>query len=146
MINYKKKITLNKHNDLWYIQTDKNDRYETFVIDNINTPWTKWWEMQNQSDLRLWQKEILRDIASKLSDLKPFIVYKKSAGYSQPHDIALAYSESLQIWILITERDFWFIQNDYGQVNFDVEDSMGSILDKNSRLEIGLLRDHLPYS
>lgn len=145
MINYKKKITLQKKNDAWYVDTDRGDRYETFPIDNTHTPWTKWWEMQNQSDLRLWQKEIIRDFGSKWPDLNPYMVYKRNAGYSQPHDIALARSESNKVWILSTERDFWFIVSDYGQVDFHIEQSMGSVLEKDSRLEMGKLRDALEY-
>lgn len=145
MINYKKKITLQKNGDTWYLQSDKGDRYETFAIDNTTTIWTKWWEMQNQSDLRLWQKDILRDIGSKWPDLTPFIVYKRNAGHSQPHDICLARSERNKIWILITERDFWFIQSDYGQVDFHIDQSMGSVLDQAQRIEMGNLRDALEY-
>lgn len=146
MINYRKTISLQKSKDnTWFIQTDKGDRYETFPIDNTITPWSKWWEMQNQSDLRLWQKDILRDFGSKWSDLIPYMVYKRNAGYSQPHDIALAHSERNKIWILSTERDFWFVSSNYGQVDFVIEDSMGSILDQKSRLEMGILRDALEY-
>lgn len=145
MINYRKKITLQKNGDAWYINTDKGDRYETFPVTNTSTPWTKWWEMQNQSDLRLWQKDIIRDFGSKITDLTPFVVYKRNTGYSQPHDITLARSESLKIWILATEQDFWFAVSDYGQVDFVIDESMGSVLDKNSRLEMGLLRDALEY-
>jgi hypothetical protein len=146
MIKYKKKITLQQSKDAWYILSDKGDRYETFVIDNTKTPWSKWWEMQNQSNLRLWQKDILRDFGSKWSDLTPHMVYKRNAGYSQPHDLALARSEINKVWILITERDFWFVASNYGQVEFDIEDSMGSVLNPPHRLEIGLLRDHLKYN
>lgn len=146
MINYKKQITIQRNSDgTWYIQTDKGDRYETFVIDNTNTPWSKWWEMQHQSDLRLWQKDILRDFGSKWPDLTPFMIYKRNAGHSQPHDICLARSERNKIWILITERDFWFVNSDYGQVDFRIDESMGSVLEQQNRFEMGNLRDALEY-
>jgi hypothetical protein len=145
MINYKRKIELQKQNDAWYIQSDKGDRYECFAIDNTRTPWTKWWEMQHQSDLRLWQKEIIRDFGSKWADIVPYIVYKRNAGYSQPHDICLAHSEINKVWILSTERDFWFVQSNYGQIEFHIDNSMGSILEQPSRLEMGKLRDALVY-
>lgn len=145
MIKYKKKITLQKNNDAWYIESDRADRYETFAIDNTATPWTKWWEMQNQSDLRLWQKDILRDFGTKWPDLTPYIVYKRNAGHSQPHDICLARSERNNIWILITERDFWFVKSNYGQIEFNIDQSMGSVLDQTHRLEMGNLRDALEY-
>lgn len=146
MINYKKKITLQKRSDgTCYLESDRGDRYETFAIDNTKTPWTKWWELQNQSDLRLWQKDIARDFGSKWPDLCPFVVYKRNAGHSQPHDICLAHSQKNKIWILMTERDFWFVNSDYGQIDFLVSDSMGSVLDSDNRLQMGLLRDALEY-
>lgn len=145
MINYRKKITLQKQNDTWHIDSDKGDRYECFGIDNTKTPWTKWWDMQNQSELRLWQKDIIRDFGSKWNDIVPFMVYKRNAGHSQPHDIVLAHSEINKVWILCTERDFWFVQSEYGQVDFHTDNSMGSVLEKQARLEMGLLRDALEY-
>lgn len=146
MIKYRKKITLQNVNDnVWYINSDKGDRYESFAIDNTSTPWTQWWGMQHQSPLREWQKDILRDFGSKWPDLMPYIVYKKNAGHSQPHDICLARSQLNKIWILITERDFWFVNSDYGQVEFNIDDSMGSVLDKDHRLQMGYLRDRLEY-
>jgi len=145
MIDYRKKIVLQKSNDAWYINTDKGDRYECFPIDNTATPWTTWWGMQHQSELRLWQKDIVRDFGSKWPDLSPFMVYKRNAGHSQPHDIVLAHSEINKVWILVTEQDFWFVQSDYGQVDFGCELSMGSVLDQQARLEMGLLRDALAY-
>lgn len=145
MINYKKQISLQKQNDNWYIDTDRGDRYECFSIDNTKTPWTKWWEMQHQSELRLWQKDIIRDIGTKWPDLVPYMVYKRNAGHSQPHDIVLAHSDANKVWVLSTERDFWFVASDYGQIDFHIDRSMGSVLEKNSRLEMGLLRDALEY-
>lgn len=146
MIKYRKSIQLQKTSqDTWYIQSDRGDRYECFQIDNTRTPWSKWWEMQNQSDLRSWQKDLMRDIGSKWPDLTPYMVYKKNAGHSQPHDLALARSEKNHVWILSTAKDFWLIPSDYGQVTFDQENSMGSVLDRDCRLEIGRLRDLLEY-
>lgn len=145
MINYRNKVSIQKSGESWYITTDKTDRYETFPIDNTKTPWGKWWEMQNQSDLRSWQKDLIRDIASKWTDLTPYMVYKRNAGYSQPHDIALAHSQRMKVWILSTESDFWIVQSDYGQVDFHKDQSMGSVLDQDTRSEIGIFRDLLDY-
>jgi hypothetical protein len=146
MINYRKKIVLQKSaNTGWYLESDRADRYEVLPVTGTQTPWTQWWDKQNQSELRNWQKDIIRDFGSKWSDLNPYLVFKRGGGYSQPHDIVLARSEKFKIWILITEKDFWFQSSDYGQVEFLNEDSMGSVLDKDSRIEMGLLRDALPY-
>lgn len=146
MIRYNKTIQLQKTSQgTWYLQSDRGERYECFAIDNTNTPWTTWWEMQNQSDLRLWQKDIIRDFASKWPDMLPYVIYKRNAGHSQPHDMALARSERNKIWILSTEEDFWFIKSDYGQVDFSREHSMGSVLQRENRHEMGLLRDALDY-
>jgi hypothetical protein len=137
MIKYKKTITIAKHhNDNWYIDTDKSDRYECFAIDNTTTPWTKWWEMQNQSDLRVWQKDIIREFATHISDMMPFMVYKRNAGHSQPHDIMLAHSEERKLWILSTETDFWITETNYGSFELNKQDSLGSVLDKSHRFEI----------
>lgn len=145
MINYKKKITLNSMGDSWYLQSDRGDRYETFEIDNTNTPWTRWWDMQNQSDLRSWQKDIFRDFATKWRDIRPFVIYKRNSGHSQPHDLCLARSLDNEVWILSTERDFWFLQSNFASVDFTLDQSMGSVLDPVSRREIMRLRDALEY-
>ena len=137
MIKYKKQIIIARYpSGDWYINSDRNDRYECFAITNTNTPWTKWWEMQDQSELRLWQKDIMRMFASKLSDLEPYVIYKKNQGYSQPHDLALCHSQSFNLWFLSTQDDFWIIQSNYGQVELPIEQSLGSVLQRQHRDEI----------
>lgn len=118
MINYKKRITLSRHSSGdWYLHTDKGDRYEAFAVAQSNTKWSQWWGMQHQSDLRLWQKDILREFAnSHFPDLTPYVVYKKHQGHSQPHDIAVAFSEEDKTWLVITSEDFWIVNSDYGEI------------------------------
>lgn len=136
MINYRNTITVSKRqNDEWYIDTDKGDRYQTFAVMNSKTVWTEWWQMQHQSDLRLWQKDILREFANRyFEDLSPYVVYKSQHGRNQPHDIALAHSDIDKVWLLMTQHDFWLIKSDWGEITVKRgQDSMGSILDENNR-------------
>jgi hypothetical protein len=144
MINYRKQIIVGKYpSGDYYIDTDRGDRHECFAITNTDTPWTKWWEMQDQSDLRLWQKDIMRTFASKINDIKPYVVYKKNQGYNQPHDIAMCYSETTNLWLLATKNDFWIVESNYGQVDFPIDDSLGSVLDRAVRDEIWKVYDAL---
>lgn len=136
-INYQVQISIKStQSDDLRIDTDVKDQYLCFPVQNDSTPWSKWWEMNDHSDLRLWQKDIMRDFGSKWPDLTPFVVYKKNHGYSQPHDIALAHSESKNIWILITSRDFWITAKNTTPIDFYKNKSMGSILDPAVRKEI----------
>lgn len=146
MIKYRKTITLNQRpSGEFQLKSDQGSQYEAFAIANTLTPWSAWWDMQNQSDLRLWQKDILRDFGTHWPDLTPFIVYKRNAGHSQPHDIALAQSKDFKTWILSTERDFWIVPTTYDNFDFSVEDSIGSILDRTTRNEIYKIVDGLPF-
>jgi len=139
MIKYRNAITLRKMpTDEWRLNSDRGDVYETFSIVNNQTPWTAWWDMNHHSDLREWQKDIARMFAGKYEDLTPFVVFKKGHGHSQPHDIMLAHSEQHKVWILMTNDDFWIVNCDYGQFDFNKKDSLGSVLDLDTR--------HLLYS
>jgi hypothetical protein len=142
-INYQKKISIRTQADELLIETDVKDRFYCFRVQDNLTPWSKWLEMNARSDLRLWQKDIMRDFATRWTDLTPYVVYKKNHGYNQPHDIAVCNSESKNIWILITERDFW-IKGSGIPVTFDRNDSMGSILDPEVRHEIYQVIDGIP--
>lgn len=146
MIKYRKNITLERKPDGTYrLKSDQGSVYEAFAIDNTLTPWSSWWNMQNQSDLRLWQKDILRDFGTHWPDLTPYIVYKRNAGHSQPHDMALARSEEYKVWILSTEKDFWIVPTAYDNFDFNIDDSVGSILDRICRQEIYKIVDALPF-
>ena len=134
-INYQKKISIKTQADDILIETDVKDRFYCFRVQDESTPWSRWWEMNCHSDLRLWQKDIMRDFATRWTDLTPYVVFKKNHGYNQPHDVAACYSESKNIWIVITERDFW-IKPGATPITLDKNDSMGSILDPEARKEI----------
>lgn len=140
MINYRKKITLsliaNSENE-WNIHTDRGDRYRAFAITGNNI-WTSWNEMQVKSELRSWQKEIMREFANRyFEDLVPYIVYKPRQGQNQDHDISIAYSKSDGTWLIMTIDDFWIVPITYGE--FTVErniNSMGKILDMDVRKSV----------
>lgn len=137
MIKYRKTITIDQsQSDEYRIHSDQGSRFQAFAIVNTDTPWSTWWDMQHQSDLRLWQKDIMRDFGTYWRDLTPLIIYKKNAGHSQPHDMCLAHSQDYKIWLFSTQRDFWIMPSQYGNFDFTVNDSMGSILEPAVRQEI----------
>ena len=139
MIRYNKKLSVSKNQDNWFIETDRGDRYEMFLVKSQTTPWSEWWAMNHQSDLRLWQKDIIRDFATHIPGLIPMLVYKRNQGHSQPHDICIAYSEETNLWFISTQRDFWIIENAYGQFEFNVEQSLGSVLEPEDRHQMYLV-------
>lgn len=141
-IRYKNKIILNQHQEAeWTIDTDRGDRYKMFGIAGNRSPWTDWWGMQDQSELRVWQKDVMRDFGSLWSDLTPFVVYKPMQGHSQPHDVCVSHSEQEGIWLLSTEKDFWIVRSQYGNIEFDQAQSLGSVLKIEDRQSIYLVRD-----
>ena len=144
MIKYRKKISMSiNNNGECRLRSDQGSEYQAFAISNSKTPFSDWWTMQHQSDLRLWQKDVIRDFATRWLDLKPYVIYRRQAGHNQPHDMAMAHSQENCIWVFSTERDFWITPCAYGEFDFDIQDSMGSILLKDTRLEIYKLIDSL---
>lgn len=138
-LRYRNKITLDRTQlETFKILTDLSDEYETaWITKNSNTPIGDWWQKQHQSDLRIWQKETIRDLKNYLfEDLTPLMVYKRGHGYSQPHDIALAYSEQDKVWVFMTERNTWITQNGYANFTLNVEDAMGPVTDRATRDEL----------
>ena len=144
MINYRKTITIDQQGDLLNLKitTDKNDQYKAFRVEGANC-WTKWWSMNHQSDLRHWQKDMVTLFATRITDLRPYVVYKPNHGGSQPHDIMIAACETQHYWFLATADDFWIKKSSYGSVEFDREASLGSVLRDTVRSEIFAVYDGL---
>lgn len=137
MIAYSKKIVLreNRTGD-WYLESDKGAKYLTTAIINTRTPITDWWEKNDHSDLRQWQMDaIIKTLGDSFTangiSIVPYLVYRKGHGYSQPHDITLV--RFGKTWILSTERDLWIDDSGYGEIIFNVDESLGSILNRNVR-------------
>ena len=136
-MKYNKKITLSrKKADVWQLDSDKGSHFDMFAVTaKDHALWTPWWNMQHRSSLREWQKEILRLIAnSVLPDLVPYIVFRPGNGQSQPHTVAIAHSNESNIWVLITDEDFWITQSNYGHIEFvRGVNSLGCVVNENNR-------------
>jgi len=146
MIRYKNKISIIKTRaEEWVIESDKGSKYLTHLITNTSTPITDWWEKQHQSELRTWQKDaLIKNLFDAFGELDLFTVYKSGAGFSQPHDMVLARYKD--IWIFSTEQDTWIVKDNNSQVWLKVEDSLGSISDRNTREEIYKIADGVKLS
>jgi hypothetical protein len=145
MIKYNKRITLErKRNGDIYIDTDRGDVYQTFQYNKTKHPVSDWWSDQNQSEIRHWQKDLVVAYAGDaLGALTLFVINKRGQGYSQDHDMCLAYSEQHNVWVFSTQTDYWIVHSDAGQIVFDRSNSLGSVLDQTSRIEIGKIWDQL---
>jgi hypothetical protein len=134
MIAYGKKIILreNRTGD-WMLESDKGFKYLTSPIVNTRTPITDWWEKNVHNDLREWQKDaIVKTLGDSFdATIIPYLVYRKGHGYSQSHDITLVRFDTT--WVLSTQKDLWITNSNYGEIIFDIEDSLGSVLDRNVR-------------
>ena len=143
MIMYKNKICIKQtRQGEWIIESDRGQRYDTIKVEGTNTPVSKWWEMNNHSDLREWQKDVLiAELWRAVGELDLFVVYKKGQGYNQPHDICLARWQD--VWILSTNEDTWIVKNDSSEFWLDKSTSLGSVLDKDVRRLIYEIYDNI---
>jgi hypothetical protein len=139
MIKYNKQIILDrKRNGDIVIDTDRGDLYQTFQYNKTKNPISDWWSDQDPSEIRHWQKDIVVAYAvDALGPLTLFVINKRGQGYSQSHDMCLVHSEKYKIWVLSTQEDYWIVKGDQGQVIFNRSNSLGSVLDKQARFEIG---------
>jgi hypothetical protein len=146
MIRYNKKIFLefSSRSENWKITTDRSDTFEISAQPPGRTMVTNWWEKQYKSDLRLWQKDlVISEMGRTFGPLQLFTIYKKNQGYTQHHDLCLSRNERHQVWILSTTRDFWIQKSDQATITFDLDNSLGSILDQSVRFEIGEICDNI---
>jgi len=145
MIKYNKRISLErKRNGDIYIDTDRGDVYQTFGYNVTKHPVSDWWKDQNQSEIRHWQKDcVVAYAGDALGALTLFVINKRGKGYSQDHDMCLVHSEQHNIWVFSTQNDYWIVCSNDGQIVFDRSKSLGSVMDKQSRIEIGKLWDQL---
>lgn len=134
MIRYQHRIDLEKTRfDQWIIKTDRGNQYETQLVAGTGTPFTDWWSKQHQSELRRWQKDALFSEFSRThGELELYLVYQRGGGYSQPHDIALAYCPNKRLWLLSTQDNTWIVPF----THFDRETGLGPIDQKDVRSEI----------
>lgn len=135
MIRFKREISIKQNaNETYQLTTDFGQKYEMFKIVSTNerNPITSWWDRNHQSELRQWQKDaLIKMLADVLPNVELFLVYRAGQGHSQPHDIAVAKFNNL--WVLSTQEHTWIQDSKYSEIKFNIEDSIGSILDKNVR-------------
>ena len=139
MIRYNKTIYIKKTKYGNRLETDRGEVYEMMAITAISnsTPITTWWDKQSQSKLRRDQLDcIVKEYWRQNNALDLFVVYKKGEGYSQSHDILLAFDPIQNIWILSTEQHTWFELDSVNGVSFKTSDALGSLENMDTRLEI----------
>ena len=136
MIRWNKNISVKRNsNDDVYITTDRGQRWDSFAIDSRSrTPITDWWEQNHHSNLREWQKDaVIKGLSDVFGSGTYYVLYQKSKGTHQPHDICLA--QWSDTWVLSTERDLWLWRTNYAEYNLDINTSFGSILEQSVREE-----------
>ena len=104
-------IQQNKSGD-WILDTDRGDRYQMLQVFSKSQPFTSWWNMQHQSELRTWQMDVfLRELTRRGhgDDFVIWAVYKSGHGYNQAHDIALMYHLGMKLWVLSTNEYHWLM-------------------------------------
>jgi hypothetical protein len=130
-IKYKKQIELDLHpTHGWRITTDRGDQFHTLPYSNV----TEWWAQQNPSEIRDWQKDIaIKMTYDVLGPVIMYNVFRQGQGYNQPHDVCFVRNERFNFCILSTVTDFWITKNSGGNIKFNVEDSLGSIMKISDR-------------
>jgi hypothetical protein len=145
MIRYRKQIELkeNRHAQ-WILDSDRGDQYETQFIGKTPHPMTDWWSKQHQSELRAWQKDaVLGEFWRQHGELDLYLIYKRGQGYSQPHDMTLAYSPQCSLWLFSTEQHTWILPRTHSHTNFTVDLALGSVLDPQARQDIYQIIDSI---
>lgn len=141
MIRYNKKITLEQYRDNWRLRTDRGQEYQMteITVTNQRSPITDWWNLQNQSPLRHWQKdavflELVRN--GNNEDFTLWIVHRSGQGHSQPHDIMIFYHHRLKCWVLSTSQHLWIQPQAMTGCVFDAEQAIEiDITDTEQRRE-----------
>jgi hypothetical protein len=145
MIRYQKRIELKENRSgQWIIDTDRGDQYDTQFIGTTAHPVTDWWSKQYQSELRTWQKDaLIGEFWRQHGELDLYLVYKRGQGFSQQHDIMLAYSPSKKLWLFSTEQHTWILPKNYSHTELNIELALGSVLDFETRQSIYNIIDNI---
>lgn len=131
--NYKNTFTV----DSQRIRTDRGQIWELNWLTKGHGEYglyTNWWRNQYPSELRTWQKEILKDFGNAIRDRSLALVYERGQGYNQAHDIAVGRFKNYMV--MMTEQDCWVQYTRYDTTDFDRTHSMGSVLDKQVQTEL----------
>jgi hypothetical protein len=148
MIKFKNKITIEqKRSGEWVMDTDRGDQYLMLQLTNRGHVFTEWWDMQHQSELRNWQKDIfLKELTRRgySDDFVIWTVYKRGQGHNQPHDIAVMYHQAMQLWVLSTEEYHWLLPGSLMATEFHKDSAIQADLSNaQDRQEIYSLTDFL---
>lgn len=138
-IRYRRVITLvqNRAGQL-IIRSDSGEEWNTTKMAPSHSKVTDWWKMQHQGDLRQWQKDICVGYNwDVFGEVDLYVIHKKGQGFSQQHDMCLVQVPQIGAWMLATSQDLWFQKAEAMPVVFDKKDSLGSILDYDTRMAIG---------
>lgn len=144
-MRYNKRIIAKRNRlDQLILESDRGEVYETNLVANTPTPLSDWWSKQNQSELRHWQKDaFIGEFWRQHGELDLYVLYKKGQGYSQPHDLTLAYSPTKKVWMLSTEQHTWLMPDTGDDVIFNIDLAFGPINTKESRFEIYTIIDNI---
>ena len=145
MIHYKERIKVfQKNTGEWTITTDYQDQWLMSTITDGRTMITDWWTNQHQSDLRDWQKDMVISYAGLSFKIQLFNIYKKGGGFKQQHDMCIAHNQQHNIWIFSTQKDYWIVKTDkQNEVIFERKNSLGSVLDQDTRFQLGEIWDKM---
>lgn len=137
MLNYRKKVVLRETGENLIIETDAGATWHTSPVFGSNVI-TSWWKEQNQSELRMKQKEFGIQFPSMCTGkIIPYLIWKKGMGFKQPHDMSLCYSISSKLYFFSTLNDFWiYPKNPSGITVLEKSASLGSLDIKDNEDEI----------
>lgn len=150
MIRFNKKISLQQTRmGEWRLISDRNDQFDLLQITHTSehNSITRWWDMQHQSELRRWQKDIFIQELSRLGHGDDFVLwvpYRRGQGHSQPHDICLVYHLKHKIWILSLQEYHWLIPSNMYDCEFHIDQALcADILTRQGRDQIYMIIDEL---
>jgi hypothetical protein len=145
MIRYNKRIefNINPNDNQLTLKTDRGQIWLTSAVKNSTTPWTTWWERQNENEWRRDQTDyFLKTFAntylrlSYLNEPTLYVIYQKGGGYNQQHDMALMHIKNANVWFFSTHDHTWIYPSSYDSFVLDADKALGSIKERSVRQQI----------
>lgn len=147
MIRYRNKINLvNRSAGKLHLETDMGKKYEVTPFNTSgHSPIGDWWERIADTELSQWQKDVLVREISTAFDRRPelFVVYDLEQGWTQQQTHGILFVRISDVTILSTPDDLWVMQD--GSMVFERDQSLGSIMDRNTRDVIYELTDRIKH-
>ena len=143
MIRYRDRIDIrtNRTGNV-QISTDAGSHYLTSAVTaRQSTPRTQWWERQNRSELREWQKDVLLGEVGRLYtrinfsyEMHYYLVYQEGGGFNQPHDVVFARIPMANTWILGTAQHSWIYHSELDNFSlYPSQSVLGDIMNPQAR-------------